>query len=77
MKKRLKPKRWVEDKISSTDVILKQILQRVSIIESILENYIEMKKDTHKISKFLNKKREKKNEDIKAERDRRENTESY
>ena len=77
MKKRLKPKRWVEDKISSTDVILRQILQRVSIIESILENYIEMKKDTHKISKFLNKKREKKNEDIKAERDRRENTESY
>ena len=77
MKKRLKPKRWVEDKISSTDVILSQILQRVSIIESILENYIEMKKDTHKISKFLNKKREKKNEDIKAERDRRENTESY
>jgi hypothetical protein len=77
VKKRLKPKRWVEDKISSTDVILSQILQRVSIIESILENYIEMKKDTHKISKFLNKKREKKNEDIKAERDRRENTESY
>tara|TARA_R100000687_G_scaffold43745_1_gene35679 strand:- start:185 stop:418 length:234 start_codon:yes stop_codon:yes gene_type:complete len=74
MKKRTKPKRWVEERIGSIDTILGQMLQRMSIIETILESYIEMRRDTHKISKFLNKKREKKDAEIKAERDRREAT---
>jgi hypothetical protein len=72
MKKRLKPKRWVEERIGSIDTILGQMLQRMSIIETILESYIEMRKDTHKISKFLDKKRKKKDAEIKAKRDRRE-----
>ena len=72
MKKRTKPKRWVEERIGSIDTILGQMLQRMSIIETILESYIEMRKDTHKISKFLDKKRKKKDAEIKAKRDRRE-----
>ena len=72
MKKGLKPKRWVEERIGSIDTILGQMLQRMSIIETILESYIEMRKDTHKISKFLDKKRKKKDAEIKAKRDRRE-----
>jgi len=72
MKKRTKPKRWVEERIGSINTVLGQMLQRMSIIETILESYIEMRKDTHKISKFLDKKREKKDAEIKAERDRRE-----
>ena len=72
MKKRTKPKRWVEERIGSIDTILGQMLQRMSIIETILESYIEMRKDTHKISKFLDKKREKKDAEIKAKRDRRQ-----
>ena len=51
MKKRTKPKRWVEERIGSIDTILGQMLQRMSIIETILESYIEMRRDTHKIIK--------------------------
>ncbi len=72
MKKRRKPKRWVEERIGSIDTILGQMLQRMSIIETILESYIEMRRDTHKISKFLDKKRKKKDAEIKDKRDRRE-----
>mgnify|MGYP004449016921 FL=1 len=77
MKKRLKPKRWVEERIGSIDTILGQMLQRMSIIETILESYIEMRKDTHKISKFLDKKRKKKDAEIKAKRDRREASKAH
>ena len=70
MKKRLKPKRWVEDRIQAIETILGQILQSLSIIETVVENYILMKKDDKKIEKYLRKKREAKDEEIKAKRDR-------
>ena len=70
MKKRLKPKRWVEDRIQAIETILGQTLQRLSIIETVVENYILMKKDDKKIEKYLRKKREAKDEEIKAKRDR-------
>ena len=70
MKKRLKPKRWVEDRIQAMETILGQTLQRLSIIETVVENYILMKKDDKKIEKYLRKKREAKDEEIKAKRDR-------
>ena len=70
MKKRVKPKRWVEDRIQAIETILGQTLQRLSIIETVVENYILMKKDDKKIEKYLKKKREAKDEEIKAKRDR-------
>ena len=70
MKKRLKPKRWVEDRIQAIETVLGQTLQRLSIIETVVENYILMKKDDKKIEKYLRKKREAKDEEIKAKRDR-------
>jgi hypothetical protein len=72
MKKRLKPKRWVEDRIQAMETILGQTLQRLSIIETVMENYILMKKDDKKIEKYLKKKREAKDAEIKAKRDRRQ-----
>ena len=72
MKKRVKPKRWVEDRIQAMETILGQTLQRLSIIETVMENYILMKKDDKKIEKYLRKKREAKDEEIKAKRDRRQ-----
>ena len=72
MKKRLKPKRWVEDRIQAIETILGQTLQRLSIIETVVENYILMKKDDKKIEKYLRKKREAKDAEIEAKRDRRQ-----
>jgi hypothetical protein len=72
MKKRLRPKRWVEDRIQAIETVLGQTLQRLSIIETVVENYILMKKDDKKIEKYLRKKREAKDEEIKAKRDRRQ-----
>ena len=72
MKKRLKPKRWVEDRIQGIETILGQILQRLSILETVIQNYILMKKDDKKIEKYLRKKREEKDAEIKAKRDRRQ-----
>ena len=72
MKKRVKPKRWVEDRIQAIETILGQTLQKLSIIETVVENYILMKKDDKKIEKYLRKKREAKDEEIKAKRDRRQ-----
>ena len=65
MKKRVKPKRWVEDRIQAIETILGQTLQRLSIIETVVENYILMKKDDKKIEKYLRKKREAKDAEIK------------
>ena len=70
MKKRLKPKRWIEDRIQAIETVLGQTPQRLSIIETVVENYILMKKDDKKIEKYLKKKREAKDEEIKAKRDR-------
>ena len=70
MKKRLKPKRWVEDRIQAIEVILGKTLQKLSIIETVMENYILMKKDDKKIEKYLKKKREAKDAEIEAKRDR-------
>mgnify|MGYP003149316481 FL=1 len=72
MKKRVKPKRWVEDRIQGIETILGQILQRLSILETVIQNYILMKKDDKKIEKYLRKKREEKDAEIKAKRDRRQ-----
>ena len=75
MKKRVKPKRWVEDRIQAIETVLGQTLQRLSIIETVVENYILMKKDDKKIEKYLRKKREAreaKDAEIKAKRDRRQ-----
>ena len=72
MKKRLKPKRWVEDRIQAIETVLGQTLQKLSIIETVVENYILMKKDDKKIEKYLRKKREAKDAEIEAKRDRRQ-----
>ena len=72
MKKRLKPKRWVEDRIQAIETVLGQTLQKLSIIETVVENYILMKKDDKKIEKYLKKKREAKDAEIESKRDRRQ-----
>ena len=72
MKKRSKPKRWVEDRIQAIETILGQMLQRLSVLETVMENYILMKKDDKKIEKYLIKKRKEKDAEIEAKRDRRQ-----
>ena len=53
MKKKSPTKRDIIKKISSIDIAIIEIIKRIATIETVVNDYVEMKKDEKEFEKFL------------------------
>ena len=54
--KRKKPKKWYEDNINTLMSNMNDVASRLHALESTLGLYVEMRKDDKKLTKFIKKK---------------------
>ena len=57
MKKRQRPKKWYEDRISELYEGFNDLHTRLARVEGVLISYLEMKRDRKKLEKFIDKKK--------------------